>query len=159
CGGRLTMTTSKSTFEISYTPRKTEVKRIKLRRILTHLLLYVITGLAITPIIWLVITSLKQPSEYLSYPLKCLPAIPQWTNYQQAFSMVPFWRYFGNSLILATIFSTLTVITSSMAGFAFARLSAPGQSRLFGIILALLIVPSTITVIPQFVIFSRFHIT
>jgi ABC-type glycerol-3-phosphate transport system permease component len=133
--------------------------RIKWSGVLTYLILILITLLVITPIIWLVITSLKQRSEYLTYPLRWLPEVAQWTNYQQALEMVPYMRYFGNSLFLAWIFSTLTVITSSMAGFAFARLSAAGKSRLFGLILAMLIVPSFVTVIPQFVIFSRLHLT
>lgn len=156
------MTTVKSAFKLrqsSYTAPKASKPSVKLRRFFTYLFLAVIIGLVITPIVWLLITSLKQRSEYLSYPLKWLPAVPQWANFQQALTMVPFWRYFGNSLLLGLVFSTLTVITSSMSGFAFARLSGPGSSRLFSIVLGLLIVPTFVTVIPQFVIFSRMHIT
>jgi multiple sugar transport system permease protein len=156
------MTTAKPAFELqraAYTTPKTPAQRVKLSRIFMHLFLIFIVGLVIAPIIWLLITSLKQRSEYLTYPLKWLPAVLQWTNYQQALTMVPFWRYFGNSLFLGLVFSTLTVITSSMAGFAFARLSLSGRSRLFGVILGLLVVPTFVTVIPQFVIFSRLHIT
>jgi len=155
------MATVKTTIELqqrTYAGPKA-ARRPKWSGAITNLSVILVTAVVIIPIVWLVITSLKQPSEYLSYPLRWLPAVPQWANYERAVDMVPFWRYFGNSLILAFTFSTLTVITSSMAGFAFARLSAPGQSRLFGIILALLIVPSFVTVIPQFVIFSRMHIT
>ena len=156
------MTTAKTTVELQqrvYRRPYSIEHRIKRGRVLTYLIVILVTLLVLMPIIWLVITSLKQRSEYLTYPLRWLPEVPQWTNYQQAFEMVPYMRYFGNSLFLAWIFSTLTVVTSSMAGFAFARLSAPGKSRLFSIILALLIVPSFVTVIPQFVIFSRLHLT
>lgn len=156
------MTTAKSAFELRQSSRsapKASKPSVKLRRFFTYLFLALIVGLVITPIIWLLITSLKQRSEYLTYPLIWLPAVPQWANFQQALTMVPFWRYFGNSLLLGLIFSTLTVITSSMSGFAFARLTGPGSSRLFSIVLGLLIVPTFVTVIPQFVIFSRMHIT
>ena len=156
------MTTAKSAFELRQSARtapKASKLTVKLRRFFTYLFLALIVGLVITPIIRLLITSLKQRSEYLTYPLIWLPAVPQWVNFQQALTMVPFWRYFGNSLLLGLIFSTLTVITSSMSGFAFARLSGPGSSRLFSIVLGLLIVPTFVTVIPQFVIFSRMHIT
>jgi len=155
------MTTAKTTMELNPTVYKRPYwrgRRLTLGRVATYVALIFITLVVITPIIWLVITSLKQRSEYLTYPLRWLPEVPQWSNYRQALDMVPYMYYFGNSLKLAFIFSTLTVITSSMAGFAFARLSAPGKSRLFGVILALLIVPNLVTIIPQFVLFARLHL-
>jgi len=115
--------------------------------------------IVILPVASLVITSLKKDSEYLNYPMIWLPAAPQWQNYTLATTVFPFMRYVGNSLLLAFVFSTLTVLSSAMAGFAFARLRAPGKNRLFGIVIALLIIPNIVFVIPQFVIFARVGIT
>ncbi len=114
-----------------------------------------VAGLLVTPIAWLVLTSLKADSEFLRYPIELLPSNPQWTNYVEAVTLVPFFRYAWNSTVIALIYSSLTVLTSALTGFAFARLEAPGRSRLFGIVVALLMVPQIVYIIPQFVIFSR----
>jgi multiple sugar transport system permease protein len=76
-----------------------------------------------------------------------------------ALTWIPFFRYTWNSTFLATMFATLTVLTSAMVGFAFARLDAPGKGKLFAIIVSLLMVPAIVTIIPQFVIFARLQLT
>jgi len=129
------------------------------RAALSYGILALVTGLITLPILWLLITSLKQPTEYLSYPIKLLPATPQWANYADALTRIPFLRYARNTLILALSFSVLTVVTSALAGFAFARIPAPGRNGLFTIVVALLIVPNIVTLIPQFVVFARLHLT
>ncbi len=129
------------------------------RLLVTYAILFVVAIIVTTPAIWLIITSFKQTSEYLSYPIKWLPSALNWENYRLALTMVEFAKYVGNSLVLALVFSTLTIITSSAAGFAFARLGGPRRSKLFGIVIALLIVPNIVIVIPQFVIFAQMHMT
>lgn len=118
-------------------------------------LAFTIGAILVAPVIWLLLTSLKADSEFLRYPLELLPSTPLWTNYAEAVSRVPFWRYAWNSTVIALIYSSLTVVTSAMTGFAFARLEAPGRGRLFGIVVALLMVPQIVYIIPQFVLFSR----
>lgn len=118
-------------------------------------LAFTIGAILVAPVIWLLLTSLKADSEFLRYPLELLPSTPLWTNYAEAVSRVPFWRYALNSTVIALIYSSLTVVTSAMTGFAFARLEAPGRGRLFGIVVALLMVPQIVYIIPQFVLFSR----
>ncbi len=111
------------------------------------------------PIIWMLVSSLKADSTFMRYPIELLPAEPQWGNYTKAVTYIPFFNYALNSLFLAVTFSILTVFSSALAGFAFARLEAPGRSRLFGIVVALLMVPQIVYVIPQFVLFSRLGLT
>lgn len=130
-----------------------------LRAALSYALFVLIAILLALPVVWLLVTSLKLPTEYLSYPIRFLPKTPQWGNYAAALTRVPFMHYAGNTLTLALTFSGLTVLTSALAGFAFARIEAPGKKVLFTIIVALLIVPGIITLIPQFVVFSRLHLT
>jgi len=121
--------------------------------------LILVTILISSPVVWLVITSLKIPIEYLSYPIQFLPKVPQWDNYVQVFTLMPFWRYAWQTFRLAMSFSILCVITSSMAGFAFARIPVPGRNRLFSIIVALIIIPAIVTVIPQFIVFAKLRLT
>lgn len=129
------------------------------RRTVSYVTLGMVTIFVGLPIIWLLLTSFKKSTEYLTYPLIILPKTPQWINFIQVFELIPFWRYAGQTLFLALTYSILCMITSSMAGFAFSRLRAPGRGKLFSIVLALMIVPGIVTVIPQFVVFSKLHLT
>lgn len=138
-------------------------ERVSPRKRISNILLYaILIGVAIalgTPVLWFLVSSLKTESEYISYPIKFLPRIPIWRNYIDAVTLVPYSRYAGHSAYLATVFSVLTVFSSALAGFAFSRIRAPGRDGLFGIVLALLIVPNIVTTIPQFIVFSRLHLT
>jgi ABC-type glycerol-3-phosphate transport system permease component len=131
----------------------------RVRAVLASALFVLVAVLLVVPVLWLLVTSLKLPTEYLSYPIRILPTVPQWENYVQALTRFPFWRYAWNTLVLALTFSTLTVLTSALAGFAFARIAAPGKKVLFTLIVALLIVPHIVTFIPQFVVFSQLKLT
>lgn len=132
---------------------------LRIRSIAIYAVLILVSIALSLPVIWLAITSLKLQTEYLSYPITLLPAAPQWNNYREALTRIPFGWYARNSFVLALTFSTLTVATSAMAGFAFARIAAPGRQRLFTVVVALLMVPPIVTLIPQFVVFSRLGLT
>ena len=136
-------------------------RRRRLGHSFTYALLIVITVLVAVPVVGLVITSLKRETEYLSYPIVFLPAVPQWHNYVQVFeSQFHFLKHAGLTVFLAAMFSTLCVTSSALSGFAFARFPDIKASRkLFAVVVAMIIIPSIVTVIPQFVIFSRLHLT
>ena len=130
-----------------------------MRLVTSYGILLIVSVLVSLPIVWLLLTSFKAPTEYLSYPIQILPKVPQWANYAQVFDRIPFWRYAGQTFFLAMSFSVLCVLTSAMAGFSFARLRAPGRNRLFSVVVTLIIVPTIVTVIPQFIVFARLHLT
>lgn len=123
--------------------------------------LIVVTLLLLTPIIWMAVTSLKTDTEYNAWPIRFLPAKPQWQNYAQVFApQHRIFKYARNSLFLAVTYPLLNIIASSMGGFAFSRFNdVPGRDKLFSIVLALLIIPGIVTLIPQFIIFSRLKLT
>ncbi len=129
------------------------------RRTIAYLVLGLATAFILLPEVWLVVTSLKKTTEYLSAQIRFLPAVPQWVNYFTALTMIPFFDYVRNSLVLGVTFTVLCVASSSLTGYAFARLQAPGKNLLFSIVIALLMIPAIVTVIPQFVIFSKIHLT
>jgi multiple sugar transport system permease protein len=129
------------------------------RALNAYAILVLVTGLIILPLVWFLITSLKQEIEYLTYPINVLPRAPQWINYVNALTLIPFYKYAWNSFFLAMLFSVLTMITSAMAGFAFSRFQAPGRNALFTVVIALLMIPPIVTIIPQFIVFSRLHLT
>lgn len=131
----------------------------QISKVITYTLLIAVTVVLTIPVVYLISTSLKSESEYISEQLQFFPKSPQWRNYYLALTMIDFGRYALNSLLLATSFATLTVITSSMAGYGFARIPAVGRSRLFSIVVALILIPASIFIIPQFVLFSNLRVT
>jgi multiple sugar transport system permease protein len=131
----------------------------RLRASVSYIVLYAVTLIMLVPVIWMILSSLKTESSYTQYPPQIIPDPIQWDNYVHAFTWIPFLKYVWNSTFLATTFSLLTVVTSAMVGFAFARLDAPGKGRLFGIVISLLMVPAIVTIIPQFVIFAKLGLT
>jgi multiple sugar transport system permease protein len=124
-------------------------------------ILVLVTLLILIPIIWLLITSLKTDTEYNAWPIKFLPKIPQWQNYIEVFAPKHrIFKYAGNSLFLALTNTVLTILSSSMGGFAFSRFQdVPGRNKLFSVVITLLLVPSIVTLIPQFIVFSRLGMT
>lgn len=117
-----------------------------------------LTLIFITPIVWLFLTSLKTMSEYARYPISILPAVPQWGNYYTAVIEYPFMRYALNSLVIALPSTLLTVLSSALAGFGFARHNARFKNVLFVLVISMMMVPRMVTVIPTFVFFSKIGI-
>jgi ABC-type glycerol-3-phosphate transport system permease component len=124
-------------------------------------ILIFVTLLIMLPIVWFILTSLKAETEYLSYPITVLPKVAEWRNYITIFDpSYHYLKYAWHSIALSLTFTLLTVAVSSMSGFAFSRFTqVRWRNRLFSIIVALLIVPSIVTLIPQFVLFSRLKLT
>jgi multiple sugar transport system permease protein len=115
--------------------------------------------LVAVPLVYFLVTSFKPMEEYLTYPPRFFPTRWRVENYEAAVTMIPYLRYVGHSLFLGLSNTILTVVTSAMAGFAFARINVPARTRLFTIIIAMLIVPGIVVQIPQFIIFARLKLT
>ena len=116
-------------------------------------------ALVAIPLVYFLVTSFKPMEEYLTYPPRFFPTRWQPENYEAAVTMFPYFRYAGHSLFLGLSHTILTVVTSAMAGFAFARINVSARDRLFTIIVAMLIVPGIVVQIPQFIIFARLKLT
>ena len=114
-------------------------------------------GLAIVmfPILWMFSTSLKGEIEVFQFPPSWLPAQPQWNNYVDALTFNPFLQYFRNTFYFAGMVMIGEVIANSFIAFGFARLRAPGRNVLFVMVLATLMIPAEVTLIPQYILFSR----
>jgi ABC-type glycerol-3-phosphate transport system permease component len=127
-------------------------------RLFRGLLYLVLIGVGITmllPLLWMISTSLKQPGEVFLLPPKWLPNPPQWSNYAKLFEVLPFGRFLLNSLKIAGFATLGALISCSMAAFAFARMNFPGRNFLFAIILATLMIPYHVTLIPLFVLYKN----
>ena len=98
---------------------------------------------------------MKAPYEIFVFPPKWIPDPVRWSNYREVFEVVSVLRYAANTMIV-TIFSTLGVIlSSSMAGYSFARLRFKGRDIMFGLILSTVMLPYVVTMIPVYILFTR----
>ena len=126
---------------------------------LSAILVYVaLTALALVflfPLFYLVSRSLMSPGEINTLPPRVLPETPQWSNYAVAWSRAPFWRFFLNSSIIVGLQVVGTVSSAALCGYGFARLRFPGRNVLFILVLATLMLPSTVTLIPLYIIFAN----
>jgi multiple sugar transport system permease protein len=111
------------------------------------------------PLVWLVISSLKNDGEVMVYPIQLLPSSPQWDNYIEAVTVVDYGSAMLRSFLLAMGYATLTVLSSAFVGFGFARHRAPGRDALFFLVVSMLILPQLVVVLPQFVLYSRYGLT
>lgn len=109
----------------------------------------------LTPLAWLMSTSLKTQDQIFTYPIKWVPSPVRWGNYHDLFSTAPFGTYIWNTCIL-TFFGVLGSLTgSSIAGYAFARLRFRGRNTLFFIMLSTMMVPGWVTLIPSYIMFAK----
>jgi multiple sugar transport system permease protein len=114
----------------------------------------------IAPISWMISTSLRDPKNSFDLPPDFLPTAFHWQNYQAVISSpdIDFLRFFWNSLKIALLVTGAQIITCSMAGFAFGRLRFRGRDFLFGLFLASLMVPGTVTLIPSFILIRELNL-
>jgi multiple sugar transport system permease protein len=125
-------------------------KRNVFRAVLVYTALVGIAWCWLFPIAWAVSGSLKREGEVTEPRL--LPAHPRWSNYTEVFALMPFSRMFFNTVLYAGCVTAGQVFFCSLAGYAFARLQFRGRDTLFVLYLGTLMVPLTVTVIPQFIL-------
>lgn len=107
------------------------------------------------PFLWMISTSLKTPKEIAAIPTVWFPKTPQWKNYADALSYFPFVRYLANTLFLVTMNVLGSLFSSALVGYAFARLRWPGRDIWFKVLLSTMMLPSVVTMIPQFILFKN----
>jgi multiple sugar transport system permease protein len=113
--------------------------------------------LMLLPFYWMLITSLKDGQEALEYPPKWWPSQPQWQNYAEAWKKpeVGFGRYYWVSLYTTIVTTVGTLITSILAAYAFAKMRFVGKGLLFYMVLATLMVPGQVLIIPDYIILAK----
>ena len=109
----------------------------------------------ILPFLWLLSSSLKTELGVFRYPPEWIPDPPQFSNYIDAWSTRPFALYLRNTLVILLLNEIAVLISGSFCAYGFARIDFPGRNVWFTILLATVMLPGIVTMIPQFVIFSR----
>lgn len=126
-------------------------KNYKLTRTIGRSILYLIliagALIAMTPFFWMISTSLMSLGETINRAW--IPSDPQWINYVNAWDEANFSRYFWNSVQMTAVTMAGLLFTSILAGYAFARINFKGRNIIFAILLGTMMIPESITVIPN----------
>jgi multiple sugar transport system permease protein len=122
---------------------------------MVHLVLLVGLVAVMMPIAWALSTSLKDFGDLFIYPPIWIPDPPVWRNYVDAMTYVPFGTYFKNSAIITGLDIVGKLLSCSLVAFAFSRLRWWGRDTLFIVMIATLMLPPQVTLIPQFVIWKE----
>jgi len=124
-------------------------------KIITYIVLTVGGLIFSFPLFWTVSSSLQTWQELRSFTLHFLPEVPQWSNYQTVFTVVPFARWMANSFLLVAIMIPGTIITASLTAYAFARFDFFGKNVWFILMLGTMMIPTQVTLIPQYILFFK----
>lgn len=130
------------------------IKR-KSSKTLLHVLLVLGSILMLLPFFWMISTSLKIENDIFSIPIKFLPQTITFENFSKALEVVPMIRYMFNTFFLAMIKIVGEVFISAAVAFGFARFKFKGRNLIFMILLATMMLPYEVTMIPTFIIWSR----
>jgi multiple sugar transport system permease protein len=117
-----------------------------------HLVLIPATIALLFPFVWLLVTSLETSSEALHFPPILIPRVIRFANYSDALSQAPFVHWLVNSAVVALVTVACNLVLCTLAGYAFARFRFLGRTALFAVIMATLMVPFQVTMIPWFTI-------
>lgn len=132
-----------------------EIGESKLSKLGFYLLLILFALFFLLPLLWMVVTAFKPFAEWLNP--NWIPVNPTLENFRSIFTdkSLPIINWFVNSLVIASLFTTFILIIDSLAGYAYARLDFPGKNLLFGLMLATLVMPGIMFLIPNYLTVSK----
>lgn len=129
------------------------------RRLLIRLFLYLLVAgvgvLFLFPWAWLVSTSLKSPEQMVAIPPRLIPDPVMWINYYYGVTYVNFPRYMLNTLIIAASVVLARLVSCTVVAYALSHIDWPGRRVLFALVLATMMLPVQVTIIPLFIIYSQ----
>ncbi len=132
--------------------------RKRLSTTLTYVLLIFLTALMMLPFLWMLSASLKLDKDVFGFPIVWIPAVPQWSNYVEIWTKIPFLTFFANTAKLTVIITFLQLLTSSLAGYAFAKLQFKGRDFVFLAYIASIAIPWQAYMVPQFIMMRKLNL-
>jgi multiple sugar transport system permease protein len=106
------------------------------------------------PFVWMIFSSFKTAADVYSYPPKWLPSVWNGDNYVKVFEMIPFLRYYWNSIYTTVVMTGLQIVISVLAGYALVHLRWPGQALMATVMRSSMFVPMVVTMIPMYLLVS-----
>jgi multiple sugar transport system permease protein len=129
--------------------------RASSQQALAYALLTLAAAVFLLPLVWLASTALRPAAQIYSLPAPLLPWPLTLENLRAGWSALPFGRFFANALVIGAWSALGSVLSASLVGFGFGVLRGHGRDALFLLLLATLLVPPIVTLLPSFLLFSR----
>jgi multiple sugar transport system permease protein len=107
------------------------------------------------PFLWTIGTSLKPLTDLYTYPPKFLPSVPRWDNYAAVFTLAPFATFLWNSVIVTGLAVVGQTLSAAVVAYGFSRFRFPGRDMLFIVVLATMMLPWHVTIVPSFLLYSK----
>src|SRR6185436_17141650 len=123
-----------------------------------HFVLMPVAIIMLVPLLWVVMTSLETLAQTQHFPPILWPGSFQWSNYPRAWSSVPFDTWFINTIIVTTTVVVSNLLFCSLAAYGFARIRFFGKSVAYFFLLATLMIPVQVVIIPTFLIVKQMHL-
>jgi multiple sugar transport system permease protein len=139
-------------YQSSKSVRGISRRQMLTRNIFFHLVLIMGALIICLPLIWMVTSSLKAPNRLFSVPIDWVPWEFRWENYVEAWNTAPFGRYFFNSIYVSGAATLANLFFCSLAGYGFAKYNFPGKNILFLLILATMMIPFHVVIVPMFIL-------
>ena len=124
------------------------------QQFLIYALLLIFGAAILLPFFWTLSSSLKPYGAGLKFPPEFIPSTLMWDNYPKVFRTIPFFTFFRNSVFVTSLAVLGELISASMVAYSFARLRFPGRNVLFLLVLATMMIPYPVTMVPSFIIFK-----
>jgi multiple sugar transport system permease protein len=152
----MTATTARSApaGQVARTPRLTGRRRTSIGHGILHAALIVWGITFLVPLLWMLSTSLKTSGQVFILPVQWIPKNPQWSNYQEIFKILPLASFLRNSLFVTAMGMLGTVFSSLLVGYSLARLRWPGREAVFSMLVASMMLPGIVTLIPTFILYK-----
>lgn len=131
------------------------VRRERIGKIAVHVVVGVLCFLTIFPFFWMLSTSFKQPHEVFTSDIRLVPTEPILSNFPNAFQFFPVASWFWNSMGISILTTIGKILIAFPAAFAFARLQFPGKKFIFAAVLATMIVPGVVAIVPNYIFVSN----
>ncbi|EFC97989.1 hypothetical protein CLOSTHATH_03796, partial [Hungatella hathewayi DSM 13479] len=130
-----------------------------LKKLPIHLILIGIGFFFLLPFIWMLSTALKTDQQVLINPPIWIPRPVMWENFVKAINYIPFFRYMGNTSLIAVLDVLGTVIACPLVAYGLSRLEWRGRDLLFFITIAVMMIPQEVTMVPTFILFNKIGLT
>ncbi|AQS56461.1 MAG: carbohydrate ABC transporter permease [Novibacillus thermophilus] len=128
----------------------------KVKKVLTHVVLLLASCFFIIPFVWLLSTSLKPPTQIFTWPPEWIPKPFTWSNYIDAVAYIPFFTYLKNTVVITVLSTVGAMLSCPLVAYSFAKLRWKGRNVLFAITIAVMMIPTQVTMIPLFIMFEKF---
>lgn len=127
------------------------ISKKKISKSVIYIILFFISFVCLVPFYWMIRSSLMDMSQIFTMPPIWIPKPIKFSNYKEALTMLPFGKYFLNTLFVVVFTVLGTVITSSLCAYSFSRIEWKGRNTVFGILLTAMMIPFAVTLIPTFI--------